>query len=371
MHIQKLDTLHPPLIGNHMTMTTEMGLKEKVYPENIALNNKHDYAGLGAPGDSATDLFGFASSDLNETTRYLSRCLITHRVKVAEPLNFRGIIKGARLKCINFITIKYNQDTDFIFPKFLAHYFVIAPLNGHCEIATSVTKDLNGREAIGVLSNCADAVVSLKAQTRLLIIKFDQELLNQVEEKFARQYFSLRSKPLNKTLPLSAPSVDNFLRFADFFHREIEDKASLVHTNRIASELQSSLLIMFFQLLLDNVGCAPRRRSTPSCPPYIRRIEKYIEEHLHEPLSISDIAETTNVNARTLFHAFKRFHGVTPMAYLKMRRLKNVHKQLLAAEPNTTTVTEIATEWGFFHLGRFSADYKSIFKELPSETLKR
>jgi hypothetical protein len=27
--------------------------------------------------------------------------------------------------------------------------------------------------------------------------------------------------------------------------------------------------------------------------------------------------------------------------------------------------------WSFWHLGRFSSSYRALFKELPSETLKR
>jgi AraC-like DNA-binding protein len=34
-------------------------------------------------------------------------------------------------------------------------------------------------------------------------------------------------------------------------------------------------------------------------------------------------------------------------------------------------LTELAMEFGFFHLGRFSEQYRKQFGELPSETLKR
>jgi len=43
----------------------------------------------------------------------------------------------------------------------------------------------------------------------------------------------------------------------------------------------------------------------------------------------------------------------------------------LAAKTSTTTVTAVAMDHGFFQLGRFSADYRRAFGELPSETLGR
>lgn len=36
-----------------------------------------------------------------------------------------------------------------------------------------------------------------------------------------------------------------------------------------------------------------------------------------------------------------------------------------------SSVTSIALDWGFDHLGRFAASYKKRFGETPRETLKR
>jgi AraC family ethanolamine operon transcriptional activator len=43
---------------------------------------------------------------------------------------------------------------------------------------------------------------------------------------------------------------------------------------------------------------------------------------------------------------------------------------LLRAAQTQSTVTEIANDFGFTHLGYFSQDYKAQFGELPSETMR-
>ena len=89
------------------------------------------------------------------------------------------------------------------------------------------------------------------------------------------------------------------------------------------------------------------------------------------PWTVGDLAEAVSVSVRSLQEAFRRSLGTTPMAYLRRLRLENVHDELSRAEPGTVSVTEIATRWGFVHLGRFAAAYASAFGEQPSTTLRR
>jgi AraC family ethanolamine operon transcriptional activator len=87
--------------------------------------------------------------------------------------------------------------------------------------------------------------------------------------------------------------------------------------------------------------------------------------------SIVDICIEINVSQRNLQYSFKKILGVTPNAYLYFLRLNRVRVQLSKPDRAELTVTEVATYWQFWHLGRFANDYLQLFGELPSATLAR
>jgi AraC-like DNA-binding protein len=62
---------------------------------------------------------------------------------------------------------------------------------------------------------------------------------------------------------------------------------------------------------------------------------------------------------------------MNPKRYLWMRRMNLARLALWNAHLEKTTVTEIATNYGFWELGRFSVAYRSLFGESPSTALRR
>ena len=98
--------------------------------------------------------------------------------------------------------------------------------------------------------------------------------------------------------------------------------------------------------------------------------ENYIAESGSEQITITELCLVANVSERTLEYAFREQYNLTPKSYTLIHRMNNVRKQLRKAKPGKGAISEIARLHGFWHMGQFSADYKKIFAELPSETLK-
>lgn len=104
-----------------------------------------------------------------------------------------------------------------------------------------------------------------------------------------------------------------------------------------------------------------------------RKARAFIEECFEAEIIpfIADICRSVGVSERTLQYAFQTNVNMSPLSYLRVRRLNRVRSVLHAADPRCTRVTAVAMQFGFLHLGRFAADYKKLFDEAPSVTLAR
>jgi AraC-like DNA-binding protein len=106
-------------------------------------------------------------------------------------------------------------------------------------------------------------------------------------------------------------------------------------------------------------------------PQVVNRLDDFLREHFDEPIHMAQLCDVTGVSERSLRNACHAVHGTSPKRYLTRRRMEAVRNALAEARPGEATVTRIATDHGFFELGRFAAAYSSLFGERPSDTLRR
>jgi len=102
----------------------------------------------------------------------------------------------------------------------------------------------------------------------------------------------------------------------------------------------------------------------------VARLEQFLEAHPDTPLYLTEICAAIGVAERTLRGACEEHLGMGPIRYLSLRRMHLVRRALLRADPSKT-VTQVATDHGFWELGRFAVAYRALFGESPSATLHR
>lgn len=102
----------------------------------------------------------------------------------------------------------------------------------------------------------------------------------------------------------------------------------------------------------------------------IRMAMDFVEKNAGEYLSVDNLATAAGISERTLRTAFREYFGVGPARYLKRRTLHQARQALKGADPAVATVAEIATRFGVWDFGHFAHDYRVLFGELPSDTLR-
>ncbi|NES74823.1 MAG: helix-turn-helix transcriptional regulator [Okeania sp. SIO1H6] len=101
----------------------------------------------------------------------------------------------------------------------------------------------------------------------------------------------------------------------------------------------------------------------------IAQAEQQILANLETPLTLKQLAENLGSSSATLSRGFQELFGMSPMRYLKVRRLNAVRQHLKASDPESCVIATLASQFGFYHQSHFTKDYKAMFGELPSETL--
>lgn len=102
----------------------------------------------------------------------------------------------------------------------------------------------------------------------------------------------------------------------------------------------------------------------------ISRFEEFLEMRCEQPVYLVDICKAIGVSERTLRAACQDQFGMSPTRYLWLRRMYLARRRLAEAAGAAISVTEIAMANGFWELGRFASEYRTLFGETPSMTLR-
>jgi transcriptional regulator GlxA family with amidase domain len=115
---------------------------------------------------------------------------------------------------------------------------------------------------------------------------------------------------------------------------------------------------------------ARRLGATASHRETVEQAEAYLRAHLDAPMRVSSLSRMVGLSERGLRDAFYSVRGVSPKRWLLAERLDRARRALRAGDSRTVSVTGVATNFGFYELGRFAATYRAAFGEVPSVTLR-
>ncbi|MCC6647900.1 MAG: AraC family transcriptional regulator [Polyangiaceae bacterium] len=197
--------------------------------------------------------------------------------------------------------------------------------------------------------------------------------LTMRREALEEAHLSLHGAPVRGVLQLRPQVVagegeGTHVRLLRFLAREIElGSPALSSPPLVARYVEALLYTLIVEQRRDQHATGT---TAPSAgPAHLRKSEEFIAAHADQHISLSTLAAAAGVSVRSLQVAFRRQHGCSPAEFMRSQRLLLARRRLLA-RPDGATVAEIALSCGFTHLGRFSVQYRALFGESPSRTLR-
>ncbi|WP_052869445.1 AraC family transcriptional regulator [Streptomyces niger] len=312
----------------------------------------------------------FHTADIWEARAAVGRAFCPHDLRITQrSATLDARLHGAPFDRTGLYYLDYGTEVR-ITPGDLESFFLVQiPLAGHAEITCGREEIISSPELASVPSPTGKLDMRWAGGNPQLIVWFDRASL---ESHLGSLLGRTVRRPIVFSLgmDLTTPDSRSWLNIVDLVRREAETPGGMTNRPIVTKQLESLLMTQLLMAQPHNYTPALLGEQPRVAPPAVRRAMDVIEGHAAEPLTVAEIAEYVGVGVRALQEGFRRHLDTTPLAYLREVRLDRVRKELLASYPGATTVTDVASRWGFFHPGRFSLAYRQRFGESPSKTLR-
>lgn len=199
--------------------------------------------------------------------------------------------------------------------------------------------------------------------TKFTLSELLQGLSNIYTEKEIVTYYHVNS---------DAGNMDN-IRFSNIFALL---SGSLLHQTFYPDQL------FFNRIIVDRLPIALRRStSSPQIKeenskylikleensPFSIKCAKYIESHLRERITASDLAEALNISERSLYRLFKQNFTLSLNDFIHHQKMNKSLEMLLTTD---MTISEIASYWGYSSQSHFNKTFEKFYKKTPGEYRK-
>lgn len=316
----------------------------------------------------------FYTEDVAEASRLIARMLgpLTLTVAPDQEAGFAATMHGVRLRNVSMLYLDVHVAAAVEIPTLGPYYGVHMPMNGRA------VAEHGGR--VFEANTIRSLVTSPGVPLRITFDHDSPQLIIRVEQPaMAAHLTRLLGRSLTQPLVFD-PEFDMATEAAmrwhtavQLIHTEVFHDGSLVQRGHGIGAVEEFVMSSLLHLQPSNYHA---EFLAPAQPDQRRAVVQnamdYIDDHLAERITMDALAGAVHMSVRSIQQGFREELGMTPMTYVRERRLERVHADLADAIPaDGVTVTQVAERWGFHHLGSFAVEYRKRWGEAPSETLRR
>ena len=309
-----------------------------------------------------------STADVEEARVEVGATFCQHRLELTDRRGRLDLVHNAAAigqdVVLNYL--RYGAEVRITPGTFDDFFLVQVPLVGDARVRVGdrVVASDRRHASLGSPTEPVDMVWSGDCEQLLVYIR-----RSAVEELAASGTERAESVVFDPMLDLDAVAVRDWMRLVRLAVDDLSAGGGLFGTDLVAVHYEQALIAGLLAVQSNT-----SRAAAPVVHPgsrAVRAVVDIVEAEPERPWRITELAAHAGVSPRSLQAAFRRDLGTTPLEHLRRTRLARARHDLLAADPASTSVTDIATRWGFFHLGRFSQAYRVEYAELPSQTLAR
>lgn len=302
----------------------------------------------------------FDRADAYAVSDYVNQHVGSHCIRLPPKGRPQASISHRTFSSLDLCRISYGAPVRVTSEALETIYHLQILLHGHCRSAARGNEQIFRAGEI-LLINPDDPVdLTYSADCEKFIVKLPVRLLENacLEQRWTLPQQGIRFVAERHELN----AMSGFLQLLGLICHEAENAAE----GEVQALYERIVANKLLALLTSNVlRVVPRAEEGGG----FERVRQFIEEHLTEDISVEQLKAVARVSERSLYTLFERQVGLSPRDYMRQRKLERVHAELQVA--TARSVTEVALDHGFVHLGRFSEAYRKRFGELPSQTWRR
>jgi AraC-like DNA-binding protein len=324
-----------------------------------------------AAGNLVTQRVTFHSRSEEEVRAFLHAKSFGFDIERSDGAQLDVRIDGFKLPGMYFGHVQYGSPVTLWADQPPSDYWIQIPLRGDFDTVIGRTCITHGSAHAAIVSPAQQSACRIRSgarSARLQIYLNSALLVDQLADLLGYQpETAIEFEPVLDLTRGYGRSLARYVLTAisDLDHADsvLADPATM---RAFAEFIMSGLLLS----QPNNYSDALRGRNRMVAPRDVKRALDFIEANLDREVGLAEIVRASGVPGRTLFMHFRDCGIGSPMRYVRNARFRRAREALLRARPGQG-VFEIATSWGFSHMGRFAAEYRRRFGESPSETLRR
>lgn len=304
----------------------------------------------------------FTQADPYAVSDYVNQHVGNHCIRLPRAGSPQASLNHRSFADLDLCSISYGGSVRVTSPALETVFHLQVLLRGHC-LWRAPNREHYFAPGELLLINPDDPVdLTYSEDCEKFIIKMPTRVLESVCQDQRWVYPGQGVRFLENRYQLD--ELEGFVGLLNMVCREAEAAERMP---RVQEHYAQILVSKMLSLMKTNV----RRAELGGTSATFELIADYIERNLKQDIGCEELAQQAHMSLRSLYGLFERNAQTTPKHYIRQKKLEQVRACLGDSSCNVRNVTELAMDFGFLHLGRFSESYRKAFGELPSDTLKR